>query len=497
MTRLLAAIALAASMLLATQPLKAQEPPQRWLAVSDIHFDPFSDAAIVERLAQAPVERWRAIFQLALPQPYSDYGSDTNFPLLESSLEAMHNEVSDPAVVMVTGDFLAHGFRAKFDKTVRNHGDLQYDDFVNKTIAFIADEFRAAFPRAHLIPVIGNNDGYCGDYESTPHSTFLARLAVEWGGSVGAADPNAFVVQFAVGGYYTVPLPAGDAQAVVLNDVFWSPRYMNACGNKQDDPGGDELTWLTQTLHAAGAHPVWVLAHIPPGVDVFSTLLNKSAQPVMMLADRFNDPFVSLLQTTSSPIAMGLSGHTHMSSFRVIGPGATTPITPMLVLPSISPIFGGNPSFTVLDVDSQTARVNDDQVFTLTNLHVVAINPRRPALWQREYDFDSVFGSGAIDAQHLDALQQSLFENDRVRQHYETFSDGESGLATITDEQFRSYWCANVALTQASYVACAMPQVQHEFPAQPSPPPTSTPTPAASPTAKAAQPPSPAPSPTR
>jgi sphingomyelin phosphodiesterase acid-like 3 len=494
MARLLAAIALAASLLLATQPVKAQEPPQRWLAVSDIHFDPFSDAAIVERLAEAPPERWRPIFQSASPQPYSDYGSDTNYPLLESALEAMHNEVGDPEVVMITGDFLAHGFRATFDKTVRNHGDLQYDDFVNKTIAFLANEFRAAFPRARLIPLIGNNDGYCGDYASTPHSTFLTRLAVEWGGSVGAPDPNAFVAQFSIGGYYTVPLPAGNAEAVVLNDVFWSSRYTNSCGNKEDDPGGDELTWLTQTLRAAGPHPIWLLAHIPPGVDVFSTLQNKSADPVMMLADRFNDPFVGLLQSTSPAIAMALAGHTHMNSFRVIGPGSTTPVTPMLVVPSISPIFAGNPSFTVLQVDAASARVEDDQVFTLNNLHVLAINPRRPAIWQREYDFDSVFGSGEIDAQHLEAVQQSLFENDRIRGRYETFSDGESGLATITEAQFRSYWCANVALAQPSYVACAMPQIQHELPLQPSAPPTPTPTPTFTPAAAPSSAPAPIPS---
>jgi sphingomyelin phosphodiesterase acid-like 3 len=481
MARLVIAIVLAASLLLAAQSAKAQQPAQRWLAASDIHFDPFSDTRIVERLAESPVDRWRAIFRSASPQPYSDYGSDTNFPLLESTLDAMRNEVSDPEVLLVTGDFLAHGFREKFDRTVRNHGDLQYDDFVNKTIAFLAEELRAAFPRARLIPVIGNNDGYCGDYRSTPRSTFLTRLAVEWGGSVGAPDPNAFVARFSIGGYYTVPLPAGNAEAVVLNDVFWSAKYVNACGNKQDDPGGDELKWLTQTLHAAGAHPVWLLAHIPPGVDVFSTTQSKSARPVMMLADRFNDAFVSLLRETPPTIAMALAGHTHMNSFRVIGPGATTPVTPMLVQPAVSPIFGGNPTFSVLDVDSQTARLDDEQLYTLQNLHVVAINPRRPAVWRREYDFAAVFGSGTIDARHLEALQEALFGNDRLRQRYERFSDGQSGLVTIGDSAFRPYWCANVALTQTSYLACAMPQIERDLPAQPSPPQNATPPPSPAP----------------
>ena len=73
-------------------------------------------------------------------------------------------------------------------------------------MAFLAWELQAAFPRARLLPVIGNNDGYCGDYQSTPHDAFLAHMAAAWAASVGAPDPNAFIAQFSTGGYYSVPL---------------------------------------------------------------------------------------------------------------------------------------------------------------------------------------------------------------------------------------------------------------------------------------------------
>ena len=117
--------------------------------------------------------------------------------------------------------------------------------------------------------MIGNNDSYCGDYQSTPHDAFLAHMAAAWAASVGASDPNAFIAQFSTGGYYSVPLPVDHAQAIVLNDVFWSANYKNACGDPKADPGGDELRWLQSTQAALPAGtPVWVIAHIPPGVDV-------------------------------------------------------------------------------------------------------------------------------------------------------------------------------------------------------------------------------------
>ncbi|MGA7571791.1 MAG: hypothetical protein WCA80_13385, partial [Candidatus Aquilonibacter sp.] len=60
---------------------------------------------------------------------------------------------------------------------------------------------------------------------------------------------------------------------------------------------------------------------------------------------------------------------------------------------------------------------------------------------------------------------------------------------------WRSYWCANVALTVTEYTACAMPHVEHDLPPHPSPTPapTATPSPVPSPSAS----PSPAATPTQ
>lgn len=467
------AFVLVACLLLVAGAVRAQAATQDWLVVSDVHFDPFADARATERLADTPVNRWRSAFSSSGPLPFSNYGSDTNFPLLESALDAMRNEAPDPPVVIITGDFLAHGFREKFNRSMKSHDDAHYAAFVNATIQFLAGEFRAAFPRARLIPVIGNNDNACADYQSAPGSPFLAAMASSWGGSVGSSDPNAFARQFATGGYYTVPLPAGGAQAVVLNDVFWSAQYANVCGGKNSDPGGDELNWLTSTLRGIGGKNVWMLAHIPPGIDAYSSLRNKGT-PVPFLGSRFNDAMINALLAGPAHVVMALAGHTHMNSFRILGPDPSRPYTPLLVVPSISPIFGNNPTFTLLHVNGDTAGVEDAQYFVIDNLEALVKNGRQAARWHREYDFDSVYGRGPIDAPHLSATQRAIFDDERVRFRFEQFYDGSSGRATIEDASWHSYWCANVALTTTEFQACAEPQIQRQLPTHP-PAPTASP----------------------
>ena len=479
------AFVLLACLLLVSVTQRAVAATQQWLVVSDVHFDPFADPRIVERLASAPPGRWRAIFSSEGPQPYANYGSDTNFALFESALEGMRNQVSDPPVVIISGDFLAHKFRDKFNRLVRSNDDAHYATFVDSTIVFLAGEFRTAFPRARLLPVIGNNDSPCGDYEGAPSSAFLASMASTWGGSVGAPDPNAFAAQFATGGYYTVPLPAGNAQAVVVNDIFWSSKYQNACGKASSDPGADEAAWLTKTLHGFGSSNVWIIGHEPQGIDTYSTLHAQNGAPVSYLTPHYNDVFVNVLLEAPHTV-MAIAGHEHMDSFRVIGPDPSRPTVPMLVVPSISPVFSSNPSFTLLRVDDTNASVEDAQVFVLDNLSALAKNGKLAANWRREYDFDSVFGHGAIDATHLANVEGQILSDDRVRRRFEEFYDGSSGRATIPDAQWRAYWCANVALSATAYAACASPQVERELGPHPTPPPTPVPSASATPSASPA-----------
>ncbi|HTU69429.1 MAG TPA: hypothetical protein VMF11_03830 [Candidatus Baltobacteraceae bacterium] len=464
------AIVLGAALLLVA-PARAAGPAQAWLVLSDIHFDPFTQPHLVDRLAAAPADRWRAIFAAAPATAPSGIGSDTNYALLESTLEGARNAVPNPPIVIVAGDLLAHEFRAKFDRTATDHDDAAYDAFVDKTIGFLAWELQEAFPRSRLLPAIGNNDSYCGDYETAPHGAFLAHMAAAFAGSIGVTDPTAFIAQFSTGGYYTAPLPVDGARAIVLNDVFWSADYKNACGDPKADPGGDEVKWLQSAQNAIPAGtPVWIIAHIPPGIDAISTIRGRAVVP--FLTDGFNQAFITALDSGSA-VVMAIAGHTHMDSFRVIGPDASTPRAPMLVVPAVSPIFGNAPSFTVLAVDPNSAQVDDSRVFILSKI-------RSQWSWHREYDFDSIYGSGPIDASDLWRVQQTIFGDERVRRRFEEFYQSGGALTPVTELFWRAFWCADVALTVTEYTACAQPQIQHNLPPHPSPPPLPSPSPSPS-----------------
>src|SRR5260221_4776075 len=58
------------------------------LLVSDIHFDPLADPAIVKRLIAAPASQWQEIFASSAQNDYAHAPDDANFPLLKSALSA-------------------------------------------------------------------------------------------------------------------------------------------------------------------------------------------------------------------------------------------------------------------------------------------------------------------------------------------------------------------------------------------------------------------------
>src|SRR4051812_16210705 len=155
--------------------------PQTWLAVSDVHFDPFDGATkqVVKDLASSPPSAWGAIFA-KLGRPLSGYLADTNYALLQSALGSMQQNAASAPGVVIGGDFLAHDFQGTYNSLASDQSQQAYEAFVDKTIAFLAGQFGAALPNAQFIVTLGNNDSYCGDYASEPGSTFLSSFARAW-----------------------------------------------------------------------------------------------------------------------------------------------------------------------------------------------------------------------------------------------------------------------------------------------------------------------------
>src|SRR5690242_5992552 len=79
---------------------KPSSSPNVALVVSDIHFNPMADPGLVTKLEAAEPPRWQAILNSSNSTGFSQYGQDTNWWLLRSSLDQMQKTLPRPAVVL-------------------------------------------------------------------------------------------------------------------------------------------------------------------------------------------------------------------------------------------------------------------------------------------------------------------------------------------------------------------------------------------------------------
>lgn len=381
------------------------------LMISDIHFDPFHDPGKAKELARDPVSQWAAV--LAAPaspgaaRRFSELqaacrmkGVDTPYALLRSSLAAMRAH-AQPQFVTVSGDLLAHQFDCRYSQTV---GDAAgYDAFVEKTIEFVVGELRAAWPGVPVYVALGNNDSACGDYHLDPGSSFLRQTGQVLAAGLPRQDRAAELQQFPVGGYYAVPLvPLRRTRLIVLNDVLQSPKYRTCTGAKDAAAGASEMAWLARQLDRAqqAGEQVWVMGHIPPGVNVYATVRRfadvcGTRKPVMFLNA---GPLDDLLVQHAAQVRLALFAHTHMDEMRLLQPAGGSPGIAVKLVPSISPVDGNNPAFTVARVDPATAVLEDYQVFVASNSTGVGTR------WTKEYDYADAYRQPAYTPAALRTL---------------------------------------------------------------------------------------------
>lgn len=139
----LLAIALA---LLGLHPVAADPSGGQFLAISDLHFDPMADPELVNQLATAPPADWPAFLAKSKMSGTSNFGQDSNWPLLHSALERMRAVLPKPAFLLLPGDFLAHSYQKRFGVVASDHSEAAYRAFVVKSMQFLAEQLQTEFP---------------------------------------------------------------------------------------------------------------------------------------------------------------------------------------------------------------------------------------------------------------------------------------------------------------------------------------------------------------
>jgi sphingomyelin phosphodiesterase acid-like 3 len=444
------------------------------LMVSDIHFEPFWDPAKAAQLELAQAGSWDAILTGppsadrrqrfdALQEKCHARGVDTPYALYKSSLGAIHAKAGEAGFAIVSGDLVAHAFSCKYSTLFPQATPQAYSAFVVKTLDYVLHELHKTLPGVPIYAALGNNDSGCGDYQLDANSEFLRAAATVFTEGFPAAEREKALVSFGAGGNYSIALPAPveHTRLLVLDDLFQSRRYSTCDGRPDAAAGTAEIAWLRSELDRAREHKekVWVMGHIPPGIDPFTTILKMRNVCGGKSPDEFlaSDELGKTIGGFGDVVRLAIFAHTHMDELRLLKPSGTGTLqsaqagVAIKLVPSISPINGNSPSFTVAQIDPTTAVMEDYKVFAASNSTGV------DAEWTRAYDFAEAFhvpdfsaasvgkliGEFAADPNVQTEASQSYIRNYYVRD---------------VSAQIKAFWpqysCALSNLTAESYRSC-------------------------------------------
>lgn len=443
--------------------------------LSDVHFNPFADPALVPALIAAGEAQWPAIFDRSTETGVGSYGGDgeTSFRLLRAALRDASLRQPRPDFVLFTGDIVAHNFAARYRKVRPEATPGELEAFIAKTVAYVSHALADAFPQAPVYFALGNNDSYCGDYWLAPGGAFLRNTAPLFGhtllrDTLGAAE---LAADYAAGGYYsaTPPMVKG-ARIVALDTVLFSAKYR--LPEKESFPGHcgptlgysaqqRQLRWLEAQLGEAETRleKVWLLLHIPPGIDVYSTLVGGTTadgalkKVTSFWKPEYQKPFLELLAAHRSSIRAVFAGHTHMEDFRLVGDQAGGGQGPFVrISPAVSPQFGNNPGYSILRYDPADFSLRNYRSFYL-DLDAPRVSETTP--WREDYAFDATYGGLAITPAAYAEARRRIASDDEVRSHWMRYYNvSHTSKPGINARDWRAYWCGEGELEAAAFGDC-------------------------------------------
>jgi len=173
-----------------------------------------------------------------------------------------------------------------------------------------------------------------------------------------------------------------------------------------------------------------------------------------------SDDLPELLAGYGDVIQLALFAHTHMDEMRLLKPEGSSAIgaaalgVAVKLVPSISPINGNAPSFTIATIEPKSATLEDYRVF-------VASTPTGTNTWSEEYDYAKTYREKAFSAAVLSSLVKG-FQSDSAA----TTDTSEAYLRNyfVRDRslELRLFWpqytCALSGEGGSTYKACVCGQ---------------------------------------
>ena len=417
---------------------------------SDVHFSPFYDPTIFQQLNNSDASDWADIFASSDISEPSAYGNDSNYPLLALTLSSIQQNIGRSPMIIFTDDILGHNFASQFYSLYGSEDAIAMQAFADKTVSFFTTFVKSHIGNISVMFVLGNADSYTSN---GPDSTFLSNTAEtfysNWIGA--AANRQTFLNTYTAGGYYSAS-PLGNYFEVIALNTF--PLSTQATGDNSAAVEA-QLAWLNSTLASAknSAKKVLLLMHTPTGIYASATaeMLDSSGRlstASMMMVPEYQTSLLQIISDYSDIITMTLGAHTHMDEFRLISTD-----TPLMITAGITPVFDNNPAYKIFSF-ANGRFIPSDYISINYNL---AAEPQ-PSNFDEYYTFSTAYLDSIVSSDINDALVElfpDLNTNETDQAQFRTYYySGSSASSTITDTNWKVFWCAIAEMTEEDIIGC-------------------------------------------
>ena len=454
---IVALTSLARSLPAASPPLQPRPGKGMFLLFSDIHFDPYTDSATMEKLGA----KLLATCKETSSPGFSKMGSDTNYALLKSAMDNVAATAAENHIhydyVVVTGDILEHHFDASYRECVGGGSDA-YEKFSSDTIGFVHAMIASALPGVPVFAALGNNDTDKGDY-ARPSRAFLKSVGQDWSRDWGNISPAArqnAVESFERAGYFAAPNPSVPKdELVILNSNFWVAHNQEACGEADPDPGG-QFQWLEEVLKGLKRErrTATLVMHVLPGVDAMRSSIGE---PQSLWTESCTQKFIGELTDFRGVVREIYAGHIHRDDFRIFPDRDGQPLLPIHIVPAISPVYFNNPAVEIGWYDRTSGDLAD-----YAPLYLDIANSK--TTWAMEYTFTQAYGRSRPDLAVLVELGREIHAGtpqSGVGKKYADYYAAGVGLF-LTPANWMTYTCTQSALTLSLFAQCRSAGTGHK-----------------------------------
>ena len=426
------------------EPIDTTAPTLRMLQLTDTHYDPqYIEGASVYCDQSVCCHEPASNYSRIKSGKFGSYiHCDTSLNTLKSFAQAAKE--LEPDFIIWTGDNPEH-----------NNAYNSSQEDVYYTTQTIKDTIEEAFGHNITVyPVIGNHEVYPNDLWKPGNYKIFEELAEIYKDFF--FEEQAYE-SFAKYGYYTELHNGTNLRIVALNCLYCDAVNNHLLSTTHEDAKA-EFIWLEKVLREAEKNNeyVYILDHFPINGDF---TLYECSKRLRALFDRFE-----------YTIRGYFSGHTHKEDIspvrRYFEPRPIINVN--FIAPSLSTNDGGNPSFRIYTIDSNTKNVIDYEQY---RMNLTESNEKGEGIWYLSHKATELFN--VTDLTEIEKMTQIDVEGEYIMKRYADSAtekqmhdkkEIKKAKCTITTDSHNDYVkCAEIGLFSIDYFYNALSDISGEW----------------------------------